>query len=710
MTTMPLEPMSFGKAVKGKDQQVRKPAIASFACRPGKPVAVGVFPLKRHEKRRVAAPEAKLPQNVVFARSPSGDGARWNRRMLKLSLSLSVAALALTGAAYGQDASEDQGETVLFADLILSTIEVAGLRPIQEQDITTSITIIDASDLAVRAAPYVADQLRAVPGVGVSRSGAVGALTQVRIRGGEANHTLVLLNGAEVSDPTTGETDFGLWSGLNVERIEVARGEQSALYGSDAIGGVVSITTGGEGLSSALEYGSLNTLRGDLGFATDVDNGRFGFAVSGFTTDGVDTAGLDGEKDGSESYSALATGAFDVTNDWLLSGLASYRTSMAQTDPDSDFDGLLDNADRETESVQWLIGTVLEGDAAGFNHVFRASYNDVTRENTADDVFADETIGQRTKLSYSPSRDFVLATGELTLSGLIDWESEDYERVGIASFFGDPNQTASFDTLGLAGEALLSLDHLALTASVRRDDNDGRFDNATTWRAGAAYNFDGGAKIRASAGTGVKNPTFTELFGFIPASFVGNPDLKPEQSTSWEIGWDQDFGDVQTSLTYFSAELEDEIFTQFNPDFTSMAANRGGTSERNGIEASMRWAISDELDLSGAVSNISSQSDTGADEIRVPEWTGSAALNWTRGGMRVGLAADYVGEQGDTDFGTFQPVDLDAYWLVSATVEFPITDRLSLTLRGANLLDQTVTDVFGYHAPGAGVFIGLKLR
>ena len=628
--------------------------------------------------------------------------------MLKISWSMSVAVLALAGVAHGQAAADD-GEVVV-ADLRLRTVEVAGLRPVDEQDVTTSVTVLSDADLAVRAAPYVADQLRAVPGVGVSRSGAVGGLTQVRMRGGEANHTLVLLNGVEVSDPTTGETDFGLWSGLNVAHIEVARGEQSALYGSDAIGGVVSVVTGGDGLSGALEYGSFNTQRGDIGYATEFENGRFGFSGSGFSTDGVDTSGLGGEKDGSDSYSALMTGGFDLSPEWTMSGLLTYRSGSVETDPDSDFDGRLNDADRETESEQWVAGATLQGDAAGFNHVVRASYNDVTRENSASGAFVDETVGERTKLSYSPSTEFVLASGDVTLSGLVDWEREDYERVGIAGFFGDPNQTARFDTLGLAGEAQVSLDNLSLNASIRRDDNDGAFEDATTWRTGAAYRFDGGAKIRASVGTGVKNPTFTELFGFIPANFVGNPDLKPEESTSWEIGWDHEFDRVQTSLTYFSAELEDEIFTQFNPDFTSMAANRSGTSERSGVEAALRWTISDELDLSGAVSNITSQSDAGTDEIRVPEWTGSVGLNWMRDDMRFGVAADYVGEQGDTDFGTFQAVDLDPYWLVSATAELPVSERLSLTLRGENLLDEEITDVFGYNSRGAGVFIGLKLR
>ena len=136
------------------------------------------------------------------------------------------------------------------ADNLEDEVIVTGLRAVPIADITSSVSILDAETLSIRKSPFVVDQLRAVPGVAVSRSGSLGSLTQVRIRGAEANHTLVLLNGVEVSDPITGETDFGLWSGLNTQRIEVARGEQSGLYGSDAIGGVISITTGGESLQT----------------------------------------------------------------------------------------------------------------------------------------------------------------------------------------------------------------------------------------------------------------------------------------------------------------------------------------------------------------------------------------------------------------------------------------------------------------------------
>jgi len=139
-------------------------------------------------------------------------------------LLLSVALLPLTAlSAHAQS-----------LDGLNDEIIVTGLRAVPASDVTSSVTVLDFETLAIRNSPFIADQLRAVPSLGVSRSGGLGNATQIRIRGGEANHTLVLLNGIEISDPFNGETDFGLWSGLNTQRIEVARGEQSGLYGSDA--------------------------------------------------------------------------------------------------------------------------------------------------------------------------------------------------------------------------------------------------------------------------------------------------------------------------------------------------------------------------------------------------------------------------------------------------------------------------------------------
>lgn len=596
-----------------------------------------------------------------------------------------------------------------FADeaRVLDPVEVTGLRPVEADQATVSVTVLTGDDLAVRLSPNPADQLRAVPGAAISRSGSLGGLTQVRFRGAEANHTLVLFEGIEVSDPVNGDTDFGLLTALPVGRIEVLRGASSSVYGSDAIGGVVSISAArGSGVTGFAEGGSFGTANGALGWQGE----QVGAVVSGLTTDGVDASGTGGEKDGSEALSGLVTGVFDLGADWSLSLVGMARKADSEFESDTDFDGLLNDTDDRTEAQQRLVGAALSGTFGPLDHVLRASYNEVDRENFSDGALNDTAKGERTKLSWSPG----YAAGGHRLTGLVDFERETYEREDTG-FGGATNASEAFESISFAGEYSVSTGGLDLAASARHDDNRSRFDDATTWRVGVSYALEGtGGRVRASFGTGVKNPTFTELFGFFPDSFIGNPDLKPEESRSWEIGWEQTLGGFRYSATYFDANLENEIFTVFNPDFTSTARNRAGTSERSGVELAGRWQAAPNFALTGQASFFDSQNETGADEIRVPEMTASLAADWLlrEDGLRAGLALDHVGEQGDFDFGPFPArlVALDAYTLVSATFEYPVTERLSLTLRGSNLLDETAIDVFGYNGPGAGVFVGLKIK
>lgn len=590
---------------------------------------------------------------------------------------------------------------------VLDPVEVTGLRAVEIDRVTSSVSVLTEDDLAVRLSPNPADQLRAVPGVAVSRSGSVGGLTQVRMRGAEANHTLVLFEGIEVSDPVNGETDFGLLTALPVGSIEVLRGAASSIHGSDAIGGVVSLSAAREaGFTGMAEAGSFGTARGSLGWSGP----QIGAAVTGFTTDGVDSSGSGGGKDGSEALSGLLTGQFDLTPDWSLSLIGLARKTESEFDSDTDFDGLLNDTDNRTEADQWLVGGALSGKAGPLDHVIRASFNELDRDNFSGGAKTDDAKGQRTKLAWSPS----FTSGAHTLTGLLDYEREKYDRTDV-QYAGATDASETFETVGLAAEYRLAAGAFDFSASARFDDNDGRFDDATTWRLGAGYAFDQvGGRVRASVGTGVKNPTFTEMFGFFPGSFVGNPDLKPEESTSWEIGWEQTVGTFSYSATYFEADLENEIYTAFNPDFTSTALNRATDSERSGVELAARWQALANLAFSGQATFFDSQDNTGVDEIRIPEATASLAADWliNPNGFRLGAALDYVGDQGDTDFGPFpaRAVTLDAYTLASITAEYPITDRIAVTLRGENVFDETATDVYGYHAPGAGVFVGLKLR
>lgn len=590
---------------------------------------------------------------------------------------------------------------------VLELVEVSALRPVEADRATVSVTVLAGDDLAVRLSPNPADQLRAVPGAAISRSGSVGGLTQVRFRGAEANHTLVLFDGIEVSDPVNGETDFGLLTTLPVGRIEVLRGASSSIYGSDAIGGVVSLSSARTaGLSGFIEGGSFGTAQGAFGWTGEA----FGAVVSGIQTDGVDTSGQEGGRDGSQALSGLLTAQFDLGSAWSLSLVGLARKADSDFDSDTDFDGRLNDVDRQTLAEQRILGAALSGATGPLDHVIRASVNEVNRDNFADGAITDVAKGGRTKMSWSPS----FGMGGHTFSGLLDLERETYDRSDV-QFGGATNAAESFESMSLAGEYRLASGSLDFTASVRRDDNKSRFDDATTWRLGAGYLVENvGGRLRASIGTGIKNPTFTELFGFFTGSFIGNPALVPEQSLSWEVGWEQTVGSMAYSATFFGANLKNEIFTAFNPDFTSTALNRVGESERSGLELAGHWRALDNFSLSGQVSFLNSQNEEGVDEIRVPERTASISADWRvrDDGLRLGLALDHVGEQDDSDFGTFpaRRVALKAYTLASMTVEYPVADRLSITARGENLFDKTATDIFGYNGTGAGVFVGLKIR
>ncbi|MGV6819059.1 MAG: TonB-dependent receptor plug domain-containing protein [Parvularcula sp.] len=622
---------------------------------------------------------------------------------------LTAICLSENSVAFAQPANEtgeEGNQDVIF---------VTGLRPQSPDHVTQSVSLISKAEIGIRNAPFLADTLRSVPGLAVSRSGSLGGLTQVRMRGGEANHTLVLIDGIELSDPVTGETDFGVLGTLPAARIEVVRGEQSGLYGSDAIGGVINVVPGAsQGLQAFGEVGSRQAYRARLSGGTRADWGSVQGGVSAVSTEGVDTSGTTGEEDGTQQYSGLATGRFWFTDTVALSGLVRYSDSKIETDADTDFDGRLNDTAHETDATQWTVGATLTAAQGQVDHLLRANLNRVERENTLAGAPTNKAIGTRTKISYSPSIELSPAFADkVRVTGLLEYENEDYEARDV-EFGGLTNNDASFDSVGIAVDSTAQIGRVDLSAAVRFDDNNNSFDDAVTGRVGIAYNTGEAGRFRASVGTGVKNPTFTELFGFFPGSFVGNPNLTPERSNSWELGWTVGHEEAGFSATYFQATLKDEIFTAFNPDFTATAKNRSGKSKRKGLELGGHWMPTQALSLFGQATFTASEADDGTDEIRVPTTTASIGLDYdvpVAPEARVGLAVDYVGEQDDFDFGAFpaQRVTLDDYVLVSGTASYPLADKVVGTLRVENAFDQKAQDVFGYNAPGAAIYVGIRI-
>jgi vitamin B12 transporter len=325
---------------------------------------------------------------------------------------------------------------------------------------------------------------------------------------------------------------------------------------------------------------------------------------------------------------------------------------------------------------------------------------------------ASTSEGERHKVSLVSALTFDTGTASHKLTGAVDWKDESYTNV-IPDFFIDAAGDVS--STGYVASYDLSIGSADLGAAYRRDEND-LFQDAETFRLQASWRVTDTTRLRATAGSGVKNPTFNDLYGFDPNSFVGNPNLKPEKSTGWDVGIDQTLfdGDARVTLTYFDATLENEIFTDFSV-FPFTAGNRTDESERRGIELTLDATIGETWDISAAYTYLDAV-EAGVEEVRRAPHI--ASLNVThrffdnRGAAT--LSVRYNGDQKDTHFFGFAPfsevVTLQAFTLVNLNASYKLTDNVEIFGRVENLLDEEYEEVFSYATPGIAGYAGLRAR
>jgi len=612
--------------------------------------------------------------------------------------------------AFGQVHSYHIGDCVLSGehcdDYASSEIVTIGKRIGQsyKSELTNPASILEEEEIAARGQQYISDLLRSLPGIAVNSSGPAGGLTQIRVRGSEANHVLVLIDGVEVANPSSGEFDFSGLRAEDIVRIETLRGEQSALYGSDAIGSVINIITRAgstrEGWRASVEAGSRETIEGQISAVLPIGGAALSINANAFNTDGYDISDQDGEDDGSQSRS-LNLGLNNVE----LGGLtlsAKYGTSRLETqfDEDSDFDGRLNDTNSETTVRTETARIDARFDLAGFSHLITGHM--VKTDTDTQAGFSTRSNGARQGANWAAEKE----SGDSSFTALAEIEREEYS---IIPNFTEADAEPDNLTYAFAGDYRYNAGPISLTASARYDIND-LFQDATTWRVGGGYAFeDFGGRLRASIGTGVKNPSLIELFGFFPASnFTGNRDLQPEESLGFSVGYEQELGDLDLSIDYFRSELKDEITTVFNPDFTSTVINLDSDSTRQGIELEARWDISEQFFARGSATFLDSEQDD-VEEIRRPDFIASATVTYRPiEALSLTASIDHNGSQLDTDFGTFQNVTLDAFTLIALNAAYDVDDHFTLTLRGDNLLDEEYQEVFGFASPGRAVYAGLK--
>jgi vitamin B12 transporter len=563
----------------------------------------------------------------------------------------------------------------------------------------SSVTVLEGHDLELRGFSSVSDALRSAPGLDLSRSGGPGQTTSVFVRGGSSSQTLVLLDGVRLNSATTGAYDFADLSLDEVERIEIVRGPQSPLYGSEAAAGVIQIITRKDG------SGFSGSALGEIG---EDEHNRLRLSASG------------GDGDGLSGRISLATGSIEAVSaadprrgnselDRHENRTASGSLGWAASDSHRlDLDLRYFEGESEIDGFAFPAGPVDDLDArlSRTSKVAGLSYFGQPRPELEIEArlgFADDDLEAEDPTdpfgSYvidSEDRELGLRVGYTAGSHRLSAGASREEREGgTALTFG---AEIEIDGIYLQDQVALG-EKASLTLGVRRDDHSA-FGSEETGRAALAVQAWQGGRIHASWGQGFKAPTLNDLY----YPFFSNPDLKPERSEAFDLGVEHSFGEGEwiAGVTYFDAEFEDLIafdFVTFLPQNIAAATSRG-------VEAELRWrGDGDRVQAGGTYTwNETEDESTGLQLARRPE--GRATLdvsfrpadNW-----RVAAHAVAVRDRIDSD-GTLLE-DYDRFDL-SASFRF---GRFEPGLRVLNVTDDETSEIGGYGAQGRTAILSLDV-
>ena len=606
----------------------------------------------------------------------------------------------------------DTGQIVITASRV----------PESESETAASVTVIESKEIERLDEPLVANILRLTPSAAVTSIGPSGSLTEVRIRGSEANHTLFFIDGIRINDPASGDAPrFELLNADLASRIEVVRGPQSALWGSDAIGGVIAVNglDDSPGYSTSAEGGSFGFARASASAAVSSDRASLAGAVGWQRAAGIDSFGAPGgDKDGYRNISGRLRGTLGVGPSVKLGAAAIALTGESQ------FDGYdlvtFEHTDTLDESRNRLeagrVWAEFGADASGWSGRAGASLLESSNRNLLAGDPLNRTGGTRRTLDGQLERTFSTGAVRHRLIVAAETERETFRaRDTIYGGFTDQDRTRNHNALTAEWRASAA----ALTADVAvRRDMFNRFRDATSLRASLLAKLGSGFAVAGSFAEGISQPTFFDLYGFFPGNFSGNPSLKPESSRGFEASVRYRSGAFDASLTGYSQRLHDEIVDVSDPvTFLQTTVNRESVSRRAGIELEAGWRFGDNLRLSGNYAYLHATEPDGSlaqrqsPELRRPKHSGAVVADGSVGQWTYGASVSYTGAHLDrSDNFPFGLVRLRSYWLAGARLGYSLTDRVELYARGSNLLGAKYEDSAGYRTEGRGLFAGIRLR
>jgi vitamin B12 transporter len=646
--------------------------------------------------------------------------------------------LCPAGAVFAQEvALADQEEIVETREVVVSATKTE----IPVKQLTSAVEVITGEQMQQRNVKTVAEALRWAQGLAVFQSGGPGTAVDVRMRGGTPEQTMVLIDGAIVNSATVGTYDFANLTTDNIERIEILRGNQSMLWGSDAMGGVINITTkrgrDTPSISAFSEYGSFNTIR-----------------------EGASLSGKKGLMDFSGSISRWDTTSFSAIN---------YRRGATERDGYHNWQGSvrlgveLPKDGRLEFSFRWLNG-IVNFDGADPNTFDPADVLGAKSQDTQY-IFAGNytqpiTSWWSQKLSMARATDNLVsstgtffrnvvtgATGSLvqdlsqieTTSNRIEWqhnfqvskpllltagyqfrEQQGENQDLLNNITTIPNKTVSSNS-GFADAQLNLWDRLFGTAGIRQDEYN-VFGSATTYRVTGGYlHQETGTKLRGSYATGFRAPTINQLFfpGF------GTPNLQPEKSQGLDVAVDQSLPNDRGTISvgYFWTRYRDLILSVFDPVVCNAPGSFGfcaqnvGLARARGVESSVKFKLVRDrpwiksLDLQGQYTYTLTNDLTGGQDTRLPKWPlnqWSTILSYQPiDALRANLEGRFVGQRYSTT-GNTQPIGSFDVWNFSATYE--INKHMQVYTRVDNIFNEKYEEVLFFGTPIRSVFGGLRMN
>jgi vitamin B12 transporter len=582
----------------------------------------------------------------------------------------------------------------------------------------SAITVIPGDKINNASPGSLVDVLREVPGLTVTQSGGPGGTTEVSIRGAEAGHTLVLIDGVRVNDPASARNifDFAVFSPTDIERIEILRGPQSALYGSDAMGGVINIITrkrtGKLSASVGVEGGSYGTVAGNGVVGGSV--GPLSLSVSGtaFSSDGFSRVGDrdNGEADSTRKFAGTARGSYESGEGQGFSfGVTAYRQESEVekgSKPADDLPGY----ERDRDVVSGFGRFDFEAFEGKLNNQITFFGAETTSAYLEPLPRTTDSRGTNYGVEYQ-------STLDMGQAGTLIWGARAEQEGGKQNVLSTSGDKTSFDddrTL-LAVFALQQFtlfDRLNLSLGGRYDEEvDGQ--GFLTGRATAAYLIDETAtKLRGSVGNAAKRPT---MFQFFDAQY-GNPDLVDEESWGGDIGVDQELfdGRLTVSATGFYNKFTNLIEFQSAslPDYPRSSYYNIKSAETSGLELSAEAVLVPSV-LRATASYTYLQAtnlDTDLPLSRRPENSGSLGLTFTGiENFEFGVTAIFVGERFNNDAKTAAAlVPLESYTKIDLNASYRLNPQTTLYGRVENLTDVVYEDAFGYNNAGLSAYAGLR--